>query len=70
MTGSGKKLEPKLSLEMDFGEALERFARTRPKEVAESIERSKTRKPPGEPIPRRPARSKKQGNSPLGRKKP
>lgn len=36
-----KKLEPKFGLDMDFAEALERFAQTDPKEVAESIERAK-----------------------------
>jgi hypothetical protein len=48
MSEKGKKLEPPLHLDMDFGEALERFARTKPAEVAESIERSKQKKPPGE----------------------
>lgn len=48
MTGKGGKQEPPLHLDIDFGEALERFARTKPAEVAESIERSKTKKPPGE----------------------
>lgn len=46
MTGP-RKTEPPLKLDMDFGEALARFARTKPEEVAESIERSKTKKPPG-----------------------
>ena len=32
---------------MDFGEALDRFAETKPKEVAASIARSKKAKPPG-----------------------
>lgn len=44
MTEQKRKQEPKLVLDMDFGEALERFARTDPKEVAESIERSKQKK--------------------------
>ena len=43
----GRKLEPKFGLDMDFGEALERFAKADPREVAESIERSKQKKPPG-----------------------
>ena len=51
MTGESKKLEPKFGLEMDFGEALGRFVRTDPKEVAESVERSKQQKPPGEDPP-------------------
>lgn len=46
-----RKLEPKFGLDMDFGEALERFAKTDPKEVAESIDRSKQKKPPGDQSP-------------------
>lgn len=59
MTEQKRKQEPKLVLDMDFGEALERFARTDPKEVAESIERSKQKKPPGSEAPRRHARKKR-----------
>jgi len=33
---------------MDFGEALARFVQTKPKEVTDSIERSKQKKTPGE----------------------
>lgn len=51
MTGKGGKQEPPLHIDLDFGEALERFARTRPPEVAESIERSKAAKPPGDKPP-------------------
>ena len=51
MTRKGDKQEPPLHLDMDFGEALERFARTKPSEVAESIERSKQKKPPGRTVP-------------------
>lgn len=58
MTGD-RKTEPPLNLDMDFGEALERFARVRPKEVAESVERSKTKKPPGDESPKRPDRTKR-----------
>lgn len=47
MSDKGRKLEPPLHLEMDFGEAFERFAKVKPKEVAESIERSKKKRPPG-----------------------
>ena len=47
MTRKGDKQEPPLHLDLDFGEALARFAHTRPAEVAESIERSKKAKPPG-----------------------
>jgi hypothetical protein len=57
MTNDGKKLEPPFRLDIEFGEALSRFAATKPKEVAESIERSKTKKPPQEDSPRRPGRS-------------
>lgn len=42
MNAKGKKLEPKLGMEMpDFDEALRRFAQTKPKEVEKSIERAK-----------------------------
>ena len=47
MTRKGTTQEPPLHLDMDFGEALERFARTKPTEVADSIARSKKAKPPG-----------------------
>ena len=57
MTGE-RKTEPPLKLDMDFSEALERFARVKPKEVAESIDRAKTKKPPQDDFPRRPARRK------------
>lgn len=59
MTGKGDKQEPPLHLDMDFGEALERFARTKPKEVAESIDRSKRKKPPGAVVPDGPSRAPK-----------
>ena len=39
---------------MSFGDALARFAVTEPKEVADSVERSKTKKPPQDGAPRRP----------------
>lgn len=51
MTDQKRKLEPPLKLDMDFSEALARFAATKPKEVAESVERSKTKKPPGSETP-------------------
>ncbi len=54
-----RKHEPPLKLDMDFGEALERFTRTKPGEVAESVERSKTKKPPEEGIPWRQGRVKR-----------
>lgn len=55
-----KTPEPPFGLEMDFGEALSRFVATKPKEVAESIERSKTKKPPQEELPRRRARRRRE----------
>ena len=58
MTGE-RKTELPLKLDMDFGDALERFLRAKPKEVAESVERSKTKKPPGNESPKRPDRTKR-----------
>jgi hypothetical protein len=49
MNAKGKKLEPKLKLDMPFGEALERYAQTKSKEVERSIERSKQKKAAGPP---------------------
>jgi len=49
-----RKTEPPLKLDMDFAEALERFVQTKPKEVAESIERSKRKKPSQDDVSRRP----------------
>lgn len=69
MTEERKKQEPKLALDMDFGEALERFARTKPNEVAASIERAKQKKPPEDGAPRRPARGKRDGAASPGRKR-
>jgi hypothetical protein len=46
MNAKGKKLEPKLKLDMPFGEALARFVQTKPKEVEKSIERGKQKKKP------------------------
>ena len=43
MNPRGKKLEPKLGLNMPFPELVERLAQTDPKEVEESIERAKSR---------------------------
>lgn len=53
MTKERKEIEPKLGLDMDFGSALERFVRTDPKEVAESVTRSKKKGPPGDATPQR-----------------
>lgn len=47
------KRQPPLYLEMDFAEALERFAGTNPKEVDEGMDRAKTGKPPEAQRPRR-----------------
>jgi hypothetical protein len=58
VTNKGKKLEPPLRLDMNFFESLERFVHTDPKEVEESIERSKTKVPPQDGAPRRRGRSK------------
>lgn len=55
MTDKDRKTEPPFSLDLDFGEALERFIGTKPSEVAESVERAKQKKPP-EDHPGRPAR--------------
>jgi hypothetical protein len=44
----GTKLDPLLRLDMSFEEALSRFVATKPEEVEESIERSKTKRPPEE----------------------
>ena len=51
MTRKGGKQEPPLHIDMDFGEALERFSKVDPREVDKSIERSKARKPPGAEAP-------------------
>jgi hypothetical protein len=53
MTKKGGKQEPPLHLDLDFGEALRRLAQTDPKEVEDSIKRSKQKRP-GRPE-RRPA---------------
>jgi len=59
MTNKGKKLEAKLKLDMSFDEAMSRFIATDPKEFAESIDRSKTKKPPEDGSPRRQGRVKR-----------
>jgi hypothetical protein len=48
MNPRGKKLEPKLGLDMPFAELVERLMQTDPKEVDESVEKAKqkTRPPP------------------------
>lgn len=67
MTGDKKKQEPPLALDLDFLEALERFTRTDPKEVAESVERSKQKKPPGSEVPGGSVRVKKKVKPPPDR---
>lgn len=57
-----KKLEPKLALNMSFGELLERLVQTKPGEVEASIRRAKQKNPtvraktkgPAKRRPRRP----------------
>ena len=61
------KRQPPLWLDISFAEALERFAGTDPKEVAQLIERAKEQKPPGSKPPggledrkiRKPSRDRK-----------
>jgi hypothetical protein len=45
MNPRGKKLEPKLGLEMPFAELVERLMQTDPKEIEESVEKAKQKKP-------------------------
>ncbi len=61
MTDEKRKTEPPLFLDMDFEEALSRFARVKPEEVQESVDRAKQKKPPGDKPARR--RPKKGGSS-------
>jgi hypothetical protein len=46
MNPKGKKLKPKLKLDMSFEEALGRFAHTKPQEMERSVEKSKQKKLP------------------------
>jgi len=55
MNPRGKKLEPKLKLDMPFDEALRRFVQTKPKEVERSVEKAKQKKP----SPKQPPRKKR-----------
>lgn len=59
MTDGKRKLEPPLKLDMDFGEALRRFAVTDPKQVRKNIERSKQKRPALDEAERRPQSSRK-----------
>jgi hypothetical protein len=43
MNERGKKLEPKLSLDMPFSEALARYLRVKPAEINEAVEKSKSK---------------------------
>jgi hypothetical protein len=45
MNPRGKKLEPKLGLDMPFAELVERLMQTDPKEIEESVEKAKQKKP-------------------------
>lgn len=56
---SRKQTEPPLKLDMDFGEALERFLGTDSKEVSKSVARSKTKKPPEQKLERPTAASRR-----------
>jgi hypothetical protein len=42
-----RSYEDRMKLDMPFGEALERFAKTGPKEMHANIKRAKKKKPPG-----------------------
>lgn len=64
---TGKKYEPRLYLDMDFEEALERFGTTDPKEVKELMKRAKEKKPPGPDEP--PTARPRQTATPSGRSK-
>jgi len=59
VTNKGKKLEPPLRLDMSFEEAMRRFAATDPKEIEESIERGKKKRPPQDAPPGRPSPTKR-----------
>ena len=66
MSDDKRKTEPPFGLAIGFGEALRRLAKTDPKEVAESIERSKQKRPPGNEPPRRSGRKHDVSSSPAG----
>ena len=54
-----KKTQPPLFLDMDTDDALARFIGTDPKEVQESMDRAKQKKPPGEQAAGRSSRKKR-----------
>jgi hypothetical protein len=58
MNPRGKKLEPKLGIDMPFAELVERLMQTDPKEVERSIEKAKQKNPSSE------QRSKKRSKPP------
>lgn len=61
MSDEKRKVEPPLFLDLDFDEALARFARVKPEEVQESVDRAKQKKPPGDKAARRrPSKGKDQ----------
>lgn len=64
-----KKTEPPLKLGMGFGEFLARALQTDPKEVDESIERAKQKKPPDVSIGG-PGRKERRVPSPNRQRKP
>ncbi|MFY9294270.1 MAG: hypothetical protein WAP03_26840 [Methylorubrum rhodinum] len=70
MTDKDRKTEPPFGLDMDFGEALERFIATRPQEVVDSVERAKQKRPPEDDAPRRPARRQRDESSSGRNRKP
>jgi hypothetical protein len=57
----GTKLEPRLKLDMSFGEAMERFAVAKPSEVEANVDRSKKETPPEPGQQRRRKRTKSPG---------
>lgn len=58
MKRRAKKLEPKLALDMPFGELLERLIQTKPAHVEASIVRSKQRRPTPDGTARKTAKQK------------
>lgn len=61
-----RKREAPLFLDMDFGEALERFGTTDPKDVKDLMERAKKKKPPED---KPPTARPRQTATPSGRSK-
>jgi len=64
MKRRGKKLEPKLALNMSFGELLGRLTQTDPKEVEASIAGSKQKRPVPDEPPRKEPKRKGPAKSP------